>query len=131
MGEDEKAGNARRPASLARDEGDLPGAHIGIGLGHLLDDPGLQDGISKVGDAAGLLLARAVGHIGMAELRGDRAVAAWRREEIILRDAILQPIGGEVAHGDVLRATVGGKSRPKRRASSKRSSRPLASFATR
>src|SRR3977135_800354 len=96
MGKDQKSWNTRRPAPLARDERNLSGAHIGIGLGHLLDNPGLQNGMGKVGDAAGLLLAGAVGNIGMAELRYDGAVPVWWGQEIILGGAILQPIGREV-----------------------------------
>src|SRR5258708_19671761 len=61
---DVQAWNACRPAAFARYVGDLAGEHVVVRLLHLLDRPGLQDRIGKIGDAISRL-AGTVWHIGV------------------------------------------------------------------
>ena len=86
---DVEARNAGRPAALARDEGNLAGDHVLIGLAHALGHPRFQDRIGQVGNAVGRL-PLAVGNIGMSLVGEDRARTRGRWKEIIA----LRPVRG-------------------------------------
>src|SRR6266853_1156153 len=61
---DVEGGNAGGPASLFGGKWDMAREHAVIDLFQALDNPGLQIGIGKIGDAVSRL-ALAIGNIGM------------------------------------------------------------------
>src|SRR5262249_560065 len=99
---DDKARNARRPASLPCDVRDFSSQHFVVGFFHPFDSPRLQNGIGEIRDSIGRLHAAAVWNIGMI-FRGHywpRPVK--RRQKIVTGRAIRNPgraaVRREVGH---------------------------------